>query len=397
MEIIVYLNLKGNFIPAGRLLFKEDKSFFAYGKKYLTQDSSIAIDPIELPLIEKEFQTQEDFNIFNVIRDAGPDNWGRYLLAKKFGRDLNELEYILASGVNRVGALAFGPDLSGPKILGISGFENYEGKDFDLDFCLSATEDFIANEQTARLKEYLHYGPSLGGARPKAAILYQGDHYLAKFSVSFDTRNEALIEYAAMRLAKKCGLNVPQILTLKTLNRDVFLIKRFDRISKNDFVPFFSGLTATGLHEGDYLSWSYAHLVQAIAKLSPHPEKDRIELFKRMIFNVLINNDDDHMRNHGFLHVSDNKWRLSPLYDVVPRSQKTSTFRSAMHIGTYGKEASMRNVLSACDYFGLEQKTAKEIWQELEQKVVSNWKKVFSDSGLNKKEIEIFEHCIGTK
>ncbi len=404
MDIIVYLNQAGTFIPVGRMLFeelgRESRSSFAYGLKYLLKPKSIAIDPIELPLVEKEFHTSSEFSIFNVIRDAGPDNWGRYLLSKRFGRDLNELEYVLGVGPNRVGALAFGPDLSGPQILGPSGFEEYESKDLEIDFCIQAAEDIIANEDSERLKEYLRYGSSLGGARPKASVVFNEEKYLAKFSVSLDTRNEPLIEYSAMTLARECGLNVPEIKTIKVMKRDVFLIKRFDRIKSKDLelkIPFISGLTASQLHETDYLSWSYLHLCQAITKFSPTPKIDKLELFKRIVFNVLINNDDDHMRNHGFLYTSKNNWALSPLYDVVPRNQKTETFRSAMNIGNFGKEASQRNVLSASSYFDLEPDQANAIWHDLESQVLTKWKDIFSSSGLSRKEVEMFEHSIRTK
>jgi serine/threonine-protein kinase HipA len=403
METFVYLHLDGAFIPIGKLYFEdmgvESRSVFAYGKKYLQKKSVISIDPIGLPLKDQEFSTEIDTPIFNVFRDSAPDNWGRYILTKRFNRELTELEYVLAVGGNRVGALAYGPDLSGPKILGPDGYEAYEIKDFDLEYSLNSIDLIVTNSKSESLKEFLRYGSSLGGARPKAHVKIDGEHYIAKFSVSFDQRNEPLIEYACMRLAQMCGLDMPEIKMVKILGRDVFLIKRFDRIVEKKLMNlhFISALTATGLHERDYASWSYPHIVQAITNLSFQSAQDKTELYSRMIFNILVNNDDDHMRNHGFLHIGKNRWKLSPLYDVVPRSQRSNTFRLALNIGSYAKEASKRNALSASNYFGINLKDAEEIWNNLEEIVSSQWQKVFLDSGLSKKEVMMFDGCIGGK
>lgn len=138
-----------------------------------------------------------------------------------------------------------------------------------------------AIEETVLLLEYLRYGPSLGGARPKATVEVNGELYLAKFSLSLDSKNEPLIEYATMTLAKKCGLDVPEILIERIDDRFVFLIKRFDRMGGNR-TPFISGLTMTGMHESDYAAWSY----------------------------------------FGFLN-HEKCWELSPLYDVSPSVVKT--------------------------------------------------------------------------
>ena len=320
------------------------------------------------------------------------------MLAKKFSRELSELEYIVATGPDRAGALAFSPDLGGPKMyLPDGSYASAGSSDLDVALSLRATDDALANVDSKELRSFLQYGSSLGGARPKACIRWRGKPYLAKFSVRLDEHREPLIEYATMNLARKLGLDVPDIELAQVERRDVFLIRRFDRSPAEDSIPYISGLTVMALHEQDYDRWSYPLLAQAIVRLSDQPTQDLEELFRRVTFNVLVNNDDDHPRNHGFLHVGKNKWRLSPLFDVVPRNQLGETFRLALNIGDYGKQASKQNVLSAAKYFSLSSNIALEIWDELETSVMEAWEQEFKNAGLSNQEISSFHKSIGTK
>lgn len=188
-RVYVLIYLGSQWIPCGLLEYQESgrrsSSRFRYGKKYLARTDAISIDPLHLPLEDRSFETLEGFQIFNGIRDAAPDKWGRYLLDKKFARPLSEIEYLAASSDDRVGALAF--------------------------------------------TESLESAPSLGGARPKSAVIWNKENYLAKFPLSLDSKNEPLIEYATMTLAQKCGLHVPPLHLEKIGGKSVFLIQRFDR------------------------------------------------------------------------------------------------------------------------------------------------------------------------
>jgi serine/threonine-protein kinase HipA len=231
--VIVFIFLKGKWMPAGRLKYfsrgRQSYSVFAYGKKYLEEPEAVSLDPVQIPLSSGEFQSPEGFDIFNGIRDAGADQWGRYLIDKRF-TNTDELDYILATSHDRVGALAFGDDPNqGPKSFSPKGFETLGQKRFDLGKAANAIQGTIAGKDSEELKEFLIYGPSLGGTRPKTTVNWQGKPYIAKFSVSYDRRNEPLIEYATMSLAKKCGLKVPALDKARVMGRDVFLIQRFDR------------------------------------------------------------------------------------------------------------------------------------------------------------------------
>ncbi len=401
-ELYVYIYLDGEgWIPSGLLEYEErgrlSQSRFRYGKKYLGRANAIALDPVQLSLVDRTHQTSDGFSLFNGIRDAGPDLWGRYLLDKKFGRELSEIEYVAATGLNRAGALAFGTDpTSGPRLYTPRGFEPLHEKTLDLAFCAGAVEDVEKSVDSQRLKEYLEYGPSLGGARPKADVYWNGKLNIAKFSLSRDERNEPLIEYAAMTLAAKCGLNVPKVDKTEALGRSVYLIERFDRKKKDLPIPFISGLTITGAHESDHSVWSYHLLVDAINKYSTKTDQDLRELFKRMLYNILIYNNDDHPRNVGFLHAGGSHWDLSPLYDVVPRTIHTRTYSLAMIVGVDGKKASISNALSQSARFRLSEDEAKGIITQMEGKV-AEWREHFKKCGVSEVNIAALENSFAGK
>lgn len=398
----VYIHLDPDgWVPAGLLQFEEtgrySTSTFRYGTKYLNRPNKLALDPIQLPLLDRTFNTPEGFSIFNGIRDAGPDKWGRYLLTKKFSRALTELEYIAATGPDRVGALAFSDDLaSGPKVYTPFGFQQADSKHLDLALCVGAIQDIEASEETERLKKYLEYGPSMGGARPKAALLWNGKPHLAKFSLALDSRNEPLFEFATMTLAQKCGLRVPSVERTEAAGRTIYLIERFDRKANGSPIPFISGLTITGSHESDYSTWSYHALIDAIVKYSSHIERDLRELFQRMVFNILVYNNDDHLRNFGFLSSGRDRWDLSPLYDVVPANVNTQHYTLAMAIGVDGKKASITNAVSQCERFRIEPEEARTIIGKM-QEVASSWREHFKNVGIKESELKALENSFAEK
>jgi serine/threonine-protein kinase HipA len=398
--IYIFISTEG-WIPCGLLEYEErgrlSTSRFRYGKKYLERENKISIDPIQLPLVDHTLEAPDGFPLFNGIRDSGPDFWGRQLLQKKFGRELNEIEYIAATGSDRVGALAFSDSLNnGPKIYSPQGFITQEENLLDLEICAGAIEDLIKAKESKRLNQYLQFGPSLGGARPKATVSWKKFPHLAKFSLPLDERNEPLLEYATMTLAGKCGLNVPSLGKTEILGRSVYLIKRFDRTNTLDPIPFISGLTITGLHEQDHAQWSYHLLVDSIIKFSSNPMGDLEELFKRMIFNIMIFNNDDHPRNFGFLQSHKGGWDLSPLYDVLPSTMHSQSFFLLMNIGAEGKKASISNALSLCERFRITKPKAMEIIGEMRE-FISHWSTHFKNCGVAKSQIKALKNSFSDK
>ncbi len=392
-QVVVFVRIDGAWVPAGLLRGIDQgrlaRSVFRYGRRYLERPDAFALDPVGLPLGDRQLHIDTDFVLPNGLRDAGPDRWGRYLTDRRFGRSLSELEYVVANTPDRAGALAFAPTPdSPPAIWTPDGFQVVEHRRLDVAASAGAVEDAVRQEETARLRRLLEYGSSLGGARPKATVVWDDALHLAKFSISLDSRDEPRLEHATMSLASRCGLDVPPVSTAVIDGRAVYLIRRFDRTEDDEPIPYISGLTATGLHESDYPRWSYLLLCDAIRKLSPDPTQDLRELFGRMVFNVLVTNNDDHPRNFGFLYAGDGRWRLSPLFDVVPGVVTGESYFLAMQLGAEGRVATLRNAVSAHARFGLEADEARRVAARLREIVAESWASYFEASGLPRDAID---------
>nr|WP_255425055.1 HipA domain-containing protein [Providencia sp. wls1943] len=255
----------------------------------------------------------------------------------------------------------------------------------------------------------------MGGMRPKATVIVEdGTHWLAKFASNTDRGFcYPAIEHATLRLAHSAGLNVPET-RLEEVGSGNFamLIKRFDRVGAGHTTGrrhFISGLTLMNIHEMSSIESSYAALADAMRHYldANHLREDLKELYRRMIFNIFVNNDDDHLRNHGFVLTEypeqiptverktlNNpvilQWRLSPLYDVVPRPSHSQYRRLHLGVGEFGKEVTLNNALSWCERFGLNRNQAideiNKIWL-----VVREWRNYFEDYGITGADIDAVE------
>lgn len=393
----IYIWLKNSYVKSALLKVNETAYSLAYGREYLKREDAIAIDPLNLPLFTKTFESKE---IFNALRDSSPDRWGRYILEKKFSRSLNEIEFIMANGLDHVGALAFSPsDYEEPMRLTPDGYKPHLKHTTKLDIIMQQSDLLLDNESDpSKLQQLFEYGPSLGGARPKHHQSIDSEEFLAKYSVSQDRRREPLIEYACMKMASDLGLNVPEIQLNRIHQKDVFLIKRFDR-ENNSKQHFISCLSLCNWEENDYPAWSYISYVENLKKIisSQHIQQDLKELYRRIAFNIAVNNDDDHPRNHGVIHTSETGWRLSPLYDVVAKDVGTSGFSLAMKIGVLDRVASKENLLSINDIFRLEANQANKLIDEIFDFVESHWLDYFKNTGLSTSEIKMFELAMSRK
>ena len=375
---------------------------FTYGRRYLERPDRAPVDPVQLPLPDAGredvvFRTEEGFSNFNGIRDAAPDGWGRYLMYKALDdREPSEAEILLASGDYRVGALAFGPTPAAPKRLTPWGDGDAPGEHFTLEELATAVEQVQSvDELDDNLRRLLTAGSSLGGARPKAATEIAGQPWIAKFPAKDDIYPICRIELATMRLAKRCGLDVPSLDFREALGRDIYMIERFDRLLTADGVrrrPFASGLTILGAHESDVGRHSYADLAAALRRYGADPRSDLIELFRRMVFNILVTNDDDHLRNHGFL-LETKGWRLSPLYDVVPKPQVGFERTLVLGVGPHGRAATLENAIAGAGAFGLTAEEATRETSALADTVRNEWMNHFQGAGLGDAEIGRFATC----
>jgi len=401
----VYVHLKEGPVPAGLLETvgegREITARFRYGRRYLARIDRIAIDPVQLPLhhpdANQEYQTPEGFALFNGIRDAAPDGWGRYLIDRAAaGRPLTEFDYLVATGETRVGALAFGPDLSGPKRIWPGSQEDPNGEELDLAEMLQAVHELeTADELPPRHRRFLARGSSLGGARPKASTGYDGKLWIAKFARANDRYPMCRAEYVGMKLATNVGLNVPAVRLEKVLGQDVYLVERFDRTQDGKTLrraPFISGLTILGVHESESSQQSYRRLSEQLRLFGTDPRSDDRELWRRMVFNILINNNDDHLRNHGFLW--DGKgWRLSPAYDIVPFPQVSLERDLAIGVGSNGRRATVKNALTEISSFGLNRSEAVAMTRKMQKTIKATWEKLSRSTGFTVAEIEKLRTC----
>lgn len=405
VSTIVFVHLDGRPVPAGRLVMVDEPrnayATFAYGRRYLERADRVPIDPVQLPLPEPgrdvEFRTQEDFTVFNGVRDAAPDGWGQYLMYKAMGDRLpTDADLILASGDHRVGALAFGPTPVAPQRLTPWGDGDAPGEQFSLDVLAEAVERVQSVDQLdPDLRTLLSAGSSLGGARPKAATEIDGQAWIAKFPSRNDTYPECRIELATMRLAAECGLDVPSLDFRSVLGRDIYLIRRFDRRRDGNAVyrtPFASGLTLLGAHQGDTGRHGYADLAEALRRHGGDPRHDLRELWRRMLFNILVTNDDDHLRNHGFLLGRDG-WRLSPLYDVVPKPQVGRDRTLVLRVGPEGRAATVCNALAGAAVFHLTAEEAEAEAKAMAGMVRRRWDALYTEAGVSLADRGRFATC----
>jgi serine/threonine-protein kinase HipA len=368
---------------------------FVYGKSYLARQDAVALDPVELKLSDRVFETVTLKGLFGAIRDASPDYWGRRVIERHAGKPyLSEMDYLLYSPDDRIGALGFGhnPQPPAPK------------RDFnrmiDLEH-LQAVADRIMREensqdfQAAQIEELLLLGTSMGGARPKAVVSDNDALWVAKFNCETDRWNNALVEHAMLKLAHECGLNVAESKIAKVGNRDVLLVKRFDREKKRDEFCRLRMISAlTVLHADEEVTrrekWSYIALVEEMRRFCSSPQKNARELFSRMVFNALITNTDDHPRNHAF--IARDTWNLSPAYDLTPSPEISLERRDlAMVCGSRGRFASRENLLSECRRFLIEPEEAERIISTMTQLVSNRWYGVARSVGLSEKDCKLIQ------
>lgn len=360
---------------------------FVYNPAYLRRADAVPLEPYELPLAPRRTQTVKLKGIFGALRDASPDAWGRRIIEKHTGRtDLTEVDYLLHSPEDRAGALSFGRDKLPPAP--IRKFNQV----IQLEALLAAAEQFMEDEAAGRpgvpeqMLELLQPGTSMGGARPKNVVEDAEGLWLAKFPDRSDKWNNARVEGAMLALAQECGLHVARHRIETVAGKDVLLVQRFDRTLTADGYlrhRMVSGLTALGAEDshGDRAKWSYLLLADELRRRSARSAQDLEELFRRMVFNALISNTDDHPRNHALIASTD-KWELSPAYDLTPNPLTSAEKRDlAMTCGTFNRYANRANLLSQYGQFKLSLAQATAIVNQIQQVVTARWHAVLRQQG----------------
>ena len=390
-EAYLWIWLPGEHEPVvcGKLEAENNKYSFVYGRSYLERENAIALDPRELPLQNNVFSPSFG-ETHSVIRDAAPDAWGRRVLTyRSGGQTFSELDCLLQAGRDRIGALDVRPKSSGYPL-------TQPDRHASIEDLLTAAEKIEAGEPLPEsLGNALLHGSGVGGARPKSLLDDAGHKWIAKFSSSTDHYPVMKSEYAAMWLAGECGITIPDITIEKILGKDVLLVKRFDREhTKGQWLRRFmiSGLTALQLHETEAPMASYPELASFIRRSGERYPADAKQLYRRMIFNILIGNTDDHARNHAFFW-NGNYYTLTPAYDICPLLRAGQTANQAMVVGKNGRARTIRNALSQPELFGMPQQEAQTLQEEITEIIKKRWDEGADLGGLTKKESEIFKRA----
>ena len=408
-EVYAYVDLAGVPQFVGRLWTRSRKNHetasFEYDKTWLSSTHRFALEPA-LALGKGAYHTRQSERMFGAMGDSAPDRWGRALMrraenrrARETGetqRTLTERDYLL--GVNdmaRQGALRFAEKQEEPYL---SEPDNGRGGAIPpLIFLprLLAASDNVINETESDddLNLLLAPGASLGGARPKASILDKnGQLLIAKFPRSDDEHNMVLWEAVALKLAETAGIPVSDYEVTYVAERPVLLLRRFDRIA-GARVPYLSAMSMLGAQDHEH--HSYLEIVDALQQHGAEARADMAQLWRRVVFNVLVSNTDDHLRNHGFLYQKQDGWRLSPAFDLNPVPINAGHRILTTAIDLDDNEASLELALSVAGHFRLTLYDARKTVREVAQ-TVSTWRDVATQFKLSRHEIErmssAFEH-----
>lgn len=369
------------------LLFAErvrnrDIISFAYEAAFLSHPAFFNIDPNLLLTTNRQYPL--DGRLFGFLSDCSPDRWGKALLRRKSGRPISDVDAVLqVSDVFRMGAIqildehdAVLSQSSGiPTIKRLSQLyqTSKHVEDLDMD-----------------IKELFDPGSSLGGARPKAGIMEGNTLKLAKFPKEGDQHNVEAWEATLLTLAGKTGITAAdhRLIYLPHSSHGILLLDRFDREGDRR-VPYISAMTALNCADNEDCG-SYIELAEFIAKEGSI--NDARELYKRMVFNILTRNFDDHLRNHGFLRIND-RWRLSPAFDLNPGMEHN---RHQLSIDGIDYTPDVESALRLSDYFYYERGEA-ERWMDNSIEILKEEiKPTAQKHGIKSAEIKRITHSLAS-
>lgn len=379
-----------------------ESATFEYDKSWLAHPDRFSLEPA-LKLGPGPFHTPPGKSVFGAIGDSAPDRWGRVLMRRaerrraesqrETPRTLGEIDFLLrVDDEARQGALRFAEREGGP-FLAERGTRRIPPL-IELPGLLSAAERVLAGSDTDEdLRLLLAPGSSLGGARPKASVRDRDGHLaIAKFPQQGDEIDTVVWEAVALSLAGKAGIPVPDWRLETVAGKPVLLLRRFDREAATR-LPFLSAMSM--LEATDNETRSYLEFVDALRRHGAEPKRDMHALWRRIVFNILISNTDDHLRNHGFLYAGPAGWRLAPAYDLnpVPTDIKPRILSTAIDLDD--ATASLELALEVASYFELGPDQARQIAAQVGQAVV-RWRLEAAALGLCPAEINrlasAFEH-----
>lgn len=405
-EALVHMDVTPGPVLVGRLRSRirkgRESASFEYDAGWLARPDRFALEPA-LILAPGPYHIGADRPMFGAIGDSAPDRWGRVLMRRaerkaaarerRAPRTLFEMDFLLrVDDEVRAGALRFtetegGPFLAEPGKYRIPPI-------VELNRLLAATGRVAEDtESEDDLRLLLAPGSSLGGARPKASVRdADGRLAIAKFPHRDDDADIVLWESVALRLAAAAGVAVPDWRVEPVGDQAALVVGRFDR-RDGARIPFVSAMSMVGAADNE--THSYLEIAEALRRHGAAPKQDLVQLWRRIVFNVLISNTDDHLRNHGFLYEGSNGWRLSPAYDMNPVPVDVRPRVLSTAIDPDDPSASLELAFAAAGYFGIKAKDARSMARDVGT-VVAGWRRYADEAGLGRAEIDrmasAFEH-----
>ena len=364
---------------------------FEYSRDWLKQYGGILLsgDLMNVPSLQ---HPRGNDNVFGFVKDSFPDRWGSMLLdrrerltAQSEGRPtrmLTNYDYLIGiEDFTRMGGIRYKEEDSADFI---NASDKYHVPPIESlrALCDACHEIEMAEERNELpeqrwLDQLIDPGTSLGGARPKANVVdTDGTLYVAKFPSKKDLENMELIEHFSHQLAAKSGIHVAKTRTIKiSKDRDLLLSERFDRTKDGRRIHFASAMSLLGLDDGAGSSTGngYLDIVDFILRGCTDVRQNLRELYRRVAFNVMFGNTDDHFRNHGFL-LTPKGWTLSPAYDINPGAKS----HQCLLIDAYTEESDINALLSASENYMLERQEAAEIIEEV-RAVIKDWRKTATE------------------
>ena len=371
---------------------------FEYDKAWLTHPDSFGFDP-DLQLVEGRLYSPADRENFGIFLDSSPDRWGRVLMQRRAARratkagkpapTLTPWDYLLGvQDVTRLGALRFrrsenqpfldddktrsAPPVTSVRELQATSLKLEDGK---------AEEHPDYEEWLAQL---VAPGSSLGGARPKAAVVDEKGHLcIAKFPSRHDTHDVGAWEAVTHRLARKARIEVPEAKSLRFGDEgNTFLCRRFDRTETHGRRAFVSAMTLLQRKDGEPGA-SYLELVELLQTRGGRTQADCTQLFRRVVFNICVSNTDDHLRNHGFL-IEPQGLVLSPAYDMNPNPERSEL---SLAIDEVNATCDVEVALEAAPDYGLAITQAADIVREVRE-AVAGWREEATKLDISREEQE---------
>ncbi|REE23919.1 serine/threonine-protein kinase HipA [Paraburkholderia sp. BL27I4N3] len=410
---IVRVALGQAALPVGALTFNKDgareNSSFAYHEAWLQSTDRFEISPDLQLVYGQQFRKapSRDDSIFHfAFADTEPDGWGCRVIARDHARrrksaqekglevpraGLTEMDYLLGvDDMSRIGALRF-VDEAGNYLRSIEDGGRGTPPLLELGHLIGATRAVEMNRETAADLKYLRgRGTSLGGMRPKCTILDEdGQLAIGKFPSVNDDRSVTRGEVLALHLAAAAGITVAQSRIVMSEDIPVALVRRFDRVANGGRIPYLSA--GSMLQASRQEEHAYTQIADCVIARCVDPKRDLEELWRRLVFNLLITNVDDHVQNHGFLHVEHGQWRLAPAFDINPFPDKDPELKLWLN-EDYGPVDSIEAVMNEAPYFRLSADEAKRILNEV-RNAVRDWKRVAKSApvGMTDEDLDAFQ------